>query len=485
MNELLLAADDGSANSAGGFLSYLPAIVWQRRWWVIVPLVVGLLGSFAAIFLIPPRYQASAIMLVESSELPNEIVGDFGNSLVERRMAAIKQRVTSRPDLIELINRHGLYAERRSSDSLSDIIESMRDNITLTPSTVDLPSSGANERTVAFELAFTYDDAVPAQAVVQDLMDRILELDASGNLEQATNTAKFLQDQAGGLEKQISDVEGELAGINARYGSILGSAGTVISGDAGSYDVQIAALQRDNANLIAQKNAAESSDTRDPVVRNAEAALAAARAIYAENHPDVVQAKQRLEEARRLARSNTEKLPFDSIDQQIAFNNSQMAQLRAAKAREQAQVSSQLASQARAPLVQQQITALQQRLSGLNEQYQRVQEKLLAAKAGVRAEDEQMGQRLAVVEPPVVPDEPVWPNRPLVLAAGIGGSLALGLLLAATVELLLRPIRDPKALAAVTGAAPIGIVPVVPKRRPRGRRMAFRLWRKTADKGVT
>jgi uncharacterized protein involved in exopolysaccharide biosynthesis len=316
-------------------------------------------------------------------------------------------------------------------------------------------------------------------------MDRILELDSSGNLEQATNTAQFLADQSHGLEEQIAKVQSELAAINSRYGSVLGSASTVITGNSGSYDVQIAGLQRDNANLIAQKQAAQNSDTRDPVVRNAEAALAAARAVYSENHPDVVIAKQRLQEARALARSTAEKLPFDSIDQQIAFNNSQIAQLRAAKAREDAQVSSQLAAQSRAPLVQQQISALQERLTGLNQQYQQVQQKLLSAKAGVRAEDEQMGERLTVVEPPVMPDEPVWPNRLLVLAGGVVGGLGLGLLLAGLVELALRPIRDPRVLTSITGAPPLGVVPLVPKKPLGARRTGFRFWRKTAAKGYS
>jgi polysaccharide biosynthesis transport protein len=484
MNDLLLTEDE-IAEGGGSFLAFLPAIIWQRLWWIIVPLVLGILASVAAALLIPPRYQASAVMLVQSSQLPDEVIGELNDSLIERRIAAIRQRVTSRPDLVELINRHGLYAERRASEPLSSIIEDMRESITLTPSTIELPSSGADQRTVAFELAFEYHEAAPAQAVVQDLMDRMLDLDSSGNLEQATNTAQFLGDQARGLEQQISQVEGQIAAINARYGSILGSTGAIIGSGGGSYDVQIAALQRDNANLINQKSLAQSSDARDPVVANAEAALAAARAVYAESHPDVVIARQRLEEARVLARSNSQKLPLDTIDQQIAFNNSQIGQLRAAKAQEQAQVSTQLSSQARAPLIQQQITALQQRLSGLNEQRQRVQERLLAAQAGVRAEDEQMGQRLAVVEPPIIPDEPVWPNRLLILGLGIGGGLAIGLFLVVAIELFHRPIRDPKALASIGGAPVLGVVPTISNVRTGMHRPKFRLWRRATihDRG--
>ncbi len=485
MNDLLFATEDTSSESGGGFLPYLPAILWQRRWWIIIPFIVGIAASVAAAVLIPPRYEANAIMLVQPAQVPDQVAGGLDNSLIERRIAGIKQQVTSRPDLIELINRHGLYANERTSKPLSDVIDKMRDNIALTPTTVKLPTSGADDRTVAFNLTFDYSEAAPAQAVVQDLMDRILDLDANGNLEQATNTAQFLSDQAQNIQDQISKVQAQLADVNARYGRILGSAGTVITGGTGSYDVQIAELQRDNSNLIAQKEAAESSDTRDPVVKNAEAALAAARAIYSEDHPDVVIAKQRLKEARELAKSNSQKLPLNTIDQQIAFNNSQIAQLRAAKSRDEAQISSQLAAQARAPEVQQQVSALQQKLSGLNQQYQDVQKNLLAAKAGVRAEDEQMGERLAVVQPPVIPDTPIWPNRMLILAIGAAGSLALGMVLAGAVELLRRPIRDPRILSAITGAPPIGIVPIIPKRPFSDSKTRFRLWPRLAKRGLT
>jgi polysaccharide biosynthesis transport protein len=468
-----LIPDDAEPGPApgGGLISHLPAILWDRRWWIIIPAIVGILLSVAAALLIPPVYRATAVMLVQSPQLPDEIIGQMGDGLVERRIEAIRQRVTARPDLVELINRHGLYAQRRSSDSLSDIIEDMRDSITLTPTTLELPGSGANQRTIAFELAFDYREAAPAQAVTQDLMDRILQLDASGNLEQATNTAQFLADQAQDLQSQMADVEGRISAINTRYGRVLGSTGmAVIGSGTGNYDVQIASLQRDNANLVAQKETARSGDTRDPLVMNAEAALAGARAVYADSHPDVVIARQRLEEARALARTNTQRLPIDTIDQQIAFNNSQIAALRAAKAQEQAQVSSQLTAQSQAPLVLQQLEALQQRLAGLNQQYQTVQGRLLAARAGVRAEDEQMGQRLAVVEPPIIPEEPIWPDRLLIVALGSIAGIGLGALLALGTELVFRPIRDPRALTQITGVSPLGVVPKINRRNRRAGR---------------
>jgi uncharacterized protein involved in exopolysaccharide biosynthesis len=449
----------------GSFLAHIPTVLWERRWWIVLPTIVGILSAAAAVLLLQPRYQSSALMLVESRQLPQDVLSDAGSDVVDRRMARIRQQITSRPDLVALIEKHQLYRGQRKSEPLSKVVDDMRDSITLTPTTVNAPGSQANDRTIAFELAFEYTDPALAQAVTQDLMDKILQLDASGNVEQATNTEQFLADQAKGLDEQIQQLQGQITAIKARYGGVLGRGGmAIIGGNSGSYDVQIAALERDNANLVSQKQMAQESDKRDPTVLSAEAALAAARATYSENHPDVVLAKQRLEEAEKLAKSNSEKLPLDTIDQQIAFNNSQITQLRAAKAQDESQTRSQLAAQSEAPAVQQQVDDLQQKLQGLTDQYQTVQTRLMGARAGVKAEDEQLSERLSVVEPPIVPDHPMWPNRLLIALAGIAGGLAVGLVLALGVELLLRPIRDPEVLAAITGSRPLGLVPVVHER---------------------
>ncbi len=253
----------------------------------------------------------------------------------------------------------------------------------------------------------------------------------------------------------------------------------MVGGDPSNYDMQIAALQRDNSSLITQKNIALGSDERSAVVQQAESALAAARAVYAESHPDVIFAKQRLSEARELARQNVNRLPLEGVDQQIANNNSQISTLRAAKARAQAQITAGMANQARQPLVQQQVSELEQELTVLNTQYQSVQNQLLAAQTGVRAEDEQMGERLAVVEPPVVPDAPVSPDRLMITALGLGGGLVLGFLLALAVELFLKPIRDPKTLQGITGAAPLAAVPVIKSRsRNRSKWTSLKFWRR-------
>lgn len=475
---------DTDTGGGGGFIGHIPTILWQRRWFVIIPFVLALIGAVLAALLLPPLYRSGAKILVQSPQLSGAIVGDEGTEVIDRRIARIREQVTSRPDLVALIEKYALYKDMRNNRPLSEVIEKMRQDIILAPVTADLPT-GTNERTISILLSFDYGEARPAQAVAQELMQRLLELDATGNSEQATNRVQFLTEQAKGMEQRISQVQGKIAEINAANGSILSGSGAVmLGGSSGSYDVQIAALQRDNSSLMSQRSTSLSGDSRDPAVTAAETALAAARAVYTESHPDVVIAKQRLAEARELAKSNVRKLPMNAIDDQIAFNNSQIASLRAAKAQEMAQMSSALGDRARAPLVQQQIGQLQQQLASLNQQYDGVSTKLLAARAGVRADDEQMGERLTVVEPPIIPDTPIWPNRLLIAGAGIAGGLGLGVLLALLVEIILRPIRDPAALAAIVGLPPLAVIPPIkaqptPRATPAKPSFFARFWQRS------
>ena len=478
--------EEAAGGSIGALIAQLPSILWQRRWFIIVPAVLALVGATATAFLLPTKYESSAVMIVQSPSLPQDVIGTGSNSAIDRRLEAIRQQIVNRPALLSMIEADQLYPNERRSDPLSEVIETMRDAITLVPEKIDL-GPGEKDNTISVRLSFTYEDPVKAQRVTQALMERIVEVNSTSNTEQAVQTVQFLTEQQANVQQQIKDVEGQISALNARFGGVLAAAGNpVIAGNGTSFDVQIAALERENATLRTQRQTLATADTRDPAVVAAEAQLAAVRAIYSDNHPDVVLARSRLAEAEQLAKNNVAKLPTENIDTQIAFNERQIAQLRAAKSNETAQVASVLAERSRAPAVQQQAAQLQQKLQGFYQQYEGISQRLLAARAGARADEEQLGERLLVVDPPVVPDKPASPNRPLILALGIAAGLALGFILAMAVELFLRPVRDPKAIAAITGARPLAMVPVItherrkPRRNDKGRRRFLRRKRRTA-----
>lgn len=470
MTDVMVSAEEREEGSS--FISHLPGIIKQRRWLIAIPAAICAFLGIVAAFVLPTKYESEATLLVESPLLPEDMTTAAGDNsgVLDQRMAKFRQQVLSRPQLIELIRQNSLYTGELRSSSLSEVIEKMRASTAIEAVSADIQQSGSGKKgAIAFTLSFTYSEPAKAQAVAQALTEQILELDATKNAAQAGNVVQFLRDQEADLQKQIVALEGQISSIKAANGLALSAGGMsgFAGGGTGSYDAQIAGLQRDNQMLNRQRDLTKTSAERDPVVTNAEAQLASARAVYSESHPDVVFAKQRLAEARRLAASNTAKLPVNEIDQQIAFNNAQISALQAARGQESARASAAIGAQARAPVIQEQIAQLQKRLDVLNVQYQGVSARLLNARAGKKAEDEQQGERLTLIDPPVVPEEPYSPNRPMLIAGGIAAGLGLGLFLAMGLEFMMRPIRDADMVRGLLGEAPLVVIPTITSNRPR------------------
>jgi polysaccharide biosynthesis transport protein len=449
-------------------LVHVPGILMQRKWWVIIPAILCLIAGLAAAYLIPALYRSQATLLVEAADVPLDKDVSGGSEIVDERLAKIRQQILSRRDLIQAMDKYGLYQSERQADPLSKVVGKFHDAIAVTPVSAEFQQTGG-KATIAFTISYDYRDPILAQQVTQSLIDRIVEIDSTTNVDQTRAAVAFLSQQTEDLQSQILLVQNGLSSLKARNGSVLSNLNVPMSGGGGGMvEAQIAALQRDNSNLNNQRDLVKTSAERDPAIAQAEAGLAAVRAIYAETHPDVIFAKQRLAEAEKLAANNVKKVPVDSIAQQISFNNSQIAALQAAKSRDAGRSSQVFAAQSRGPAVMEQAAQMQQKLDGLNAQYQQSSTRLISAQAAARAATEQRGERLVVVDAPSQPDEPNWPNRPMLIAGGGAIGAGIGLALIMLMELLRRPVRGALGLEAITGATPLGIIPIIVSSRLAG-----------------
>jgi len=454
-------------------INYVPIILWQRRYYVLVCFLLMLAVGVVAAFGLPRTYRSTATLLVQSQDLPTSMVDSPTSSAVEQRVARIREQVLSRGDLIQLIEQNDLYPKERREQPLSKVIEKMRHSTGIGALSSDIgQQSGTQNKTIAIAMSFDYPDPGKAQSVLQSYVSKFLTMDSQDVEDQATLTVRFLQDQANKLQQQISDIENQITGLKARNGAALASNGAPPLIDTGSFSAQITSLQNENRQLIA---ASKRGGDRDSALAQAEAQLAAAQAQYSDTHPDVIAAKEKVRQLRQMAQSSDD---GGSIQQQIAANNDAIHQLMSQRDSTLARANAQLAGQARAPAIEEQAMQLESRATTLRNQYQGVSENLLKAQNSARMASEQRAERLTLVEPANLPDHPFSPNRLLLIAGGAAAGLGLGLLLALGLEFLARPVRSPKQVEQI-GVPVIGIVPLIktksrqPKRFPQ---LAF--WRK-------
>lgn len=455
--------------SGGGWLiNHLPTILWHRRLYVIVSFVLLFLVGLITAYTLPTMYRSSATMLVESQDLPTEIVQAPGTGQVEQRIAQIREQVLSRGDLISLIEQHDLYRAERQSQPMSVIVDKMRQATTVGALAGDIGSGAApgKSNVIAINMDFDYPEPVKAQAVMQAYVTAFMRMNSEKLEDQANLTVRFLQDQAAKLRTQVQEIEGRITAMKASNGAVLAGTNGPTFVDTGTYTAQIANLENQNRQLVLQST----GGAADPQLAAAEAALTSALAMYSDNHPDVLLARERVAAIKRSqAGVSTDLSPL--VKEQIRANNQMIAQLSASRDAAVARANVALAGQSRQPVILQQVMQLESQAGNLREQYNEVANNLLKAQASARLANEQRGERLTLVDPPSLPDAPHWPNRPLVILGGAVAGLGLGLVLALLVELLNHPMRSPNQLNAM-GLPVLGVVPIL-QTNMRKKRFAF------------
>jgi succinoglycan biosynthesis transport protein ExoP len=142
------AAIERSDGGGAWLINHLPTILWHRRLYVIIPAVLLFVAGVVTAYSLPTLYRSTATMLVESQDLPTDIVQAPGTGEIEKRIAKIREQVLSRGDLISLIEQNNLYESERRNKPMSYVVDKMRKATTVGALAGDLggsmPGSGSN-----------------------------------------------------------------------------------------------------------------------------------------------------------------------------------------------------------------------------------------------------------------------------------------------------------------------------------------------------
>ena len=143
--------------------------ILRRRAWLIVGSFAATLAIGVAIsLLLPPTYLSSGLVLIESQQIPSDLVQATVTSYADERIEVIKQRVMTRENLLRIIRKYGLFANAGPTLTPSDQIDEMRKSIGVELVNASLRPDRAGPATIAFKLSFEHRRPEVAQAVAND-----------------------------------------------------------------------------------------------------------------------------------------------------------------------------------------------------------------------------------------------------------------------------------------------------------------------------
>jgi uncharacterized protein involved in exopolysaccharide biosynthesis len=230
-----------------------PAFYWElikRRWlYFFLPFVVIALGGAALTYLWPAVYLSEGKILVQSQQIPTELVRPTVTNAAQERIQVIEQRTMTRDNLVAMIDKFQLFPDKRTLMSVTQLVELMKKSTKIEPIAQPLAfvrsySPNVNP-TIVFTVGFEYPDPETATRVANELITRILNEDLRDRTSRATDTTKF-------LAREVQKLQADSAAIDAKIEQAKAS--QVRRSNPASPDQQATQLAQLKAELV-QKSA--------------------------------------------------------------------------------------------------------------------------------------------------------------------------------------------------------------------------------------
>lgn len=319
------------------FSDYLQ-ILKRRRTLMLLTFLTVLVVSIIAVFALPAKYRSSALIMIEGQDIPEDLVRSTITSYADERVQRITQRTMTSVNLSSIIDQHDLYDWEIERTPRSEIIDDMREDISIDLVAADVidPRSGRpTKATIAFSIAFDYRDPVAAQKVANDLVTLYRRVNLDEGKSQVEGAADFLEDLATSHQQQVEDLEARLAELKQKHGGALpdllptnmqivqrldnelSGAESRIQGLKNRVILLEAQLLQTDPNLVGSSAQGQITDPAQALAV-LENELRLARSRYGNRHPDVQRYERMVAELRSNTGAVSTATTADTIDQQLA-----------------------------------------------------------------------------------------------------------------------------------------------------------------------
>ena len=427
--------------------------IWNRRWIALaVAWAVCVLG-WLAVAMIPNSYESRARIFVELDDVLGDELKIAGDG--EQAITRVRQTLTSATNLEKIIRSTQLGDKVQTDLEMQNAVEDLSDNIR-----VNLQQDNLFEITATIGRGSLSDaeNAKLAQEVVQQMIDLFREQNIADNRGDVAQTMIFLEQQLEERKKELEAIEQRRLAFEAANPEAVAGAGAsamrlqTMRSEMRNVDADIAAAQSALAAINGQIAGTprtivmpgEGGGARGALMQ-AEAQLSGMRARgLTDSHPDVqAQLRQvealRAQAAREPAGAGGSLNPaYSSLVSIRAERQANVQALQARKVALQSDISALIATQADEPAVAAEASRISRDYEVQKEKY----DELLQSRERMRVRGDYETNRSSfqfdVIDPPILPQKPAAPNRPLLLV----GVLLAGLIVGAGVAFLLGLLRS-------------------------------------------
>lgn len=458
-------------------LGYAKA-AWQRRWWgVAVAWLVCIVG-WTWVMMIPDRYQASARVYVDTQTLLKPLLsGLAAEPNVEQQIKLMTRQLVSRPTLEKVARMTDLDVKAKTPEQTEKMLNDLASKISIAD------AGRENLYTISYQDA----NGDLAKKVVQSLLTIFVETSLGKTRQDISSSQRFIEEQLQQYQQKLTDAENALKEFKQKHiGMMPGQGGDYYAKLAeasgqlrqAQLDQQEAAnrrnqLKRQLADEEPELNAAAAVSTNSEVdgrIQALQKQMDQLRLQYTDLHPDIQATKrliEKLEEQKKIDLASRKADPagariqnpvYQQLTIAIAEADATVASLSARVAEYQRRYAELRNASNMIPQVEQEYTQLMRDYDVYKQNYDALLKRRESVTMSGEVESKTDTVDFRVIDPPFVPSQPAWPNRPLLLSLVTLGGLGAGVAVAFLLSQLRRTVTDRRVLRELTGLPLLGAV---------------------------
>jgi polysaccharide chain length determinant protein (PEP-CTERM system associated) len=449
-------------------------------------LLCSALGIAAAVRL-PTVYSASARLIIEAPQIPNNLASTTVQVAPSQEIELIRQQLMTRANLLEIENKFDVLKDAGTKFP-DQIITYMRDNTFIQASGAPGGRRGGQQPTL-LTVSFDARSGQIAADVVNEYVTRLISANVSLRTGAAGDTLSF-------FEQEVERLGTELELRSAKISEFQSANSDALPGNLAFYQNRLSLLQervasnqRQRVALVERRqrilelfqntgqidpNRPRPLSPNEQQLQSLRSQLTQALSVFSESNPTVVLLRSQIEKLESEIENLSEEQTGSGItavtllDIQIADIDSQIESIDDVIKQAEAEIAGLTDQIARTPQNTITLQAMQRDYDNIQRQYDNAVASLSQASMGERIEVTARGQRITLIESVAVPTEPSRPNRKMIAAGGVGAGFALAAGLFFLLELLNRSVRRPAEITKRLGITPLATIPFL---ESRGRRV--------------
>jgi uncharacterized protein involved in exopolysaccharide biosynthesis len=197
-------------------VSYYIGIIKRRILYFLIPFFVVFVGGFAIAMALKPVYVAEGRILVESQQIPTELVRPTITATAKERIQVIEQRIMTRENLLAIVDKFKMFGDQRRNMSGTQLLDLMRQRTRVVPFELDQVRRRSDSLTIALTIGFEDESPEIAMRVANELVTLILNEDARNRTSRAQETTNFLSREVKKLEADLSSIEVQISEFKVR-----------------------------------------------------------------------------------------------------------------------------------------------------------------------------------------------------------------------------------------------------------------------------